>query len=394
MKRSTILIILASAILILAGITSYSLFFSGENASGDSILSSLFPGASDRGEVPPSAENETFNGSDTSNPLWQISEKPVSGAAAFDDEVLFIEKETGHVLQAFLASRETTRITNTTIPAIQEVVWSAEGDELILRYVDETNVEESPQSFYAKIIPGETGEGALEGKFLDADILSISPQDHDAKVFYIQETGGEASGVIAHFDGTNKRQIFSSPITEWLADWNSTGSIVLATKPSAEAAGFAYLLSQNGALLPLAQNIRGLTVNVNADRTHMLWSEGRDNAVFLQVYNLENDESLEVGIHTLPEKCAWAGTVAYCGVPEQIPAAKYPDAWYQGTVSFSDSVWRIDTEFGTADRIYNPRGAGIELDIIEPRVSEGGDYLVFTNKKDSTLWSLDLSAVE
>jgi len=33
---------------------------------------------------------------------------------------------------------------------------------------------------------------------------------------------------------------------------------------------------------------------------------------------------------------------------------------------------------------------GIELDITKPVISPDENYIIFVNKKDSTLWSLDL----
>ena len=73
---------------------------------------------------------------------------------------------------------------------------------------------------------------------------------------------------------------------------------------------------------------------------------------------------------------------AYCAIPPSVPRAEYPDAWYQGSVSFSDVFWKIDTATGAAFFLANPKefGAG-NIDAVNPFLSDDERYLFFTNKK-------------
>ena len=65
------------------------------------------------------------------------------------------------------------------------------------------------------------------------------------------------------------------------------------------------------------------------------------------------------------------------------------DLWYQGLISFSDSMWIIDTKTQTTNILINPIDVvGKEIDIIKPILSPDENYLFFVNKKDSTLWQL------
>ena len=55
-------------------------------------------------------------------------------------------------------------------------------------------------------------------------------------------------------------------------------------------------------------------------------------------------------LETLPEKCVWSkadASIFYCAVPENIPADNiYPDVWYQGLMSFSDAIWKVNIKTG------------------------------------------------
>ena len=76
----------------------------------------------------------------------------------------------------------------------------------------------------------------------------------------------------------------------------------------------------------------------------------------------------------------------YCGVPNLIPHLDYPDEWYQGIVSFNDSIWKVNISTGEISLLLEETNT----DIIKPFLSPNEDYFIFINKKDNTLWSFKL----
>jgi hypothetical protein len=79
-------------------------------------------------------------------------------------------------------------------------------------------------------------------------------------------------------------------------------------------------------------------------------------------------------------------------VPKSIDSNQYPDAWYQGEVSFSDAIWKIDPQTGNATLLVDPAtvSGGEEIDGIKLALDSGENYLFFVNKKDSYLWEFSL----
>jgi len=115
----------------------------------------------------------------------------------------------------------------------------------------------------------------------------------------------------------------------------------------------------------------------------------------LYLFNIKKGESKLLPFETLPEKCVWSNTnikVIYCAVPKAFPIGEtYPDSWYQGLVSFTDSIWMINTDTMAASLIFDiEKESGEQMDVIDVQLDKKDNYLFFTNKTDLTFWSLSL----
>jgi hypothetical protein len=126
-----------------------------------------------------------------------------------------------------------------------------------------------------------------------------------------------------------------------------------------------------------------------------LYSEVGPKGFYLKVYPFSGGSPVDTVVSTLPEKCVWSKNktdTVYCAVPEFIPENNSLDSWYKGLVSFSDEIWKIDTETGMGEMVRKLNDAvpgGIDATYL--MLSPKEDYLIFTNKKDYHLWSLHLT---
>jgi hypothetical protein len=149
-----------------------------------------------------------------------------------------------------------------------------------------------------------------------------------------------------------------------------------------------------GTKLKIMTDILGLTGLMSHDGTMVLASAAERRGIASATYSIKDKKLSTLSISTLSDKCAWSRSeknVAYCGVPTAVQNGVYPDDWYQGIVSFDDRLWMIDTETNEADLILDPSTeVGIDMDMIKIDTDASGAHLIFTNKKDSSLWVLDL----
>lgn len=311
--------------------------------------------------------------------------------------IRYIERGTGHIYETSTSTLEKTRISNTTAPKIYEAHFVNKGDNLILRGLIGSSDIISTQ--YASLVVSSTTEGeegenkTLEMKDLPIQIAQVAISPSKTQLFSIMDSG--VRGLLSKIDGGAQVGIFDTPYREWIASWPEERNIVLTTRASGFAPGFAYILNTSTkALTRVLGNIYGLTTLTSPDLSKILYSKSERGTFTLNYFNRTDSSSVELSFKTLPEKCIWSKKekgVLFCAIPENIAFSTYPDVWYQGLINFSDSVWKIDTNTGEARVIMNIQNeSGEVIDVINPYLSPNEDYLVFTNKIDLTLWGLQL----
>jgi hypothetical protein len=320
--------------------------------------------------------------------------KPVTPPTEFVPALKYVEKARGIIYQTFADKIDERKFSSTVIPKVYEAFLGNKGDSVIMRYLKtddktiQTFVGTSPKEFLGA---DSVGTNEIKGSFLPENISDISVSPDASKIFYLFDIGENAAGVTLSLQNNTKVQIFDSSFTEWLSFWPNDRMITLTTKPSANVPGFMYATNPDRKdLNKILGGINGLTTLTSPDGKMVLYG---DNNLSLKILNIESRNSNLLGVKTLPEKCVWNKTsdTIYCAVPKYIDRAFYPDSWYQGEISFSDEIWKIDVVSGNTTLISDPASIGEEeMDAIKLGLDDNQNYLFFVNKKDSYLWELDL----
>lgn len=320
---------------------------------------------------------------------------PTAPAVESVPAVRYTERSTGNIYQAFADKLDERKFSTTVVPRIVESFFGGNANFVIMRYLKSDG--RSIASFSGTLPEENTGQDSavgneLTGLFLPDGITDMNVSPDGLKIFYLLGVGENTVGVTSGMSGENKVQVFESSFNEWLPLWANNQTITLTTKASASVPGYMYVLN------PTTRNFRKVLGGINGLTTHtspsgnlVLWA---NNTLGLNIYNIETRETTTLPIRTLPEKCTWSrdSDTLYCSVPDSVNQSSYPDIWYKGEISFSDSLWRVDVGSNTAEIISTMFSAnGKEsLDNIKLALDEREDYLFFVNKKDSHLWQLSL----
>jgi hypothetical protein len=352
--------------------------------------------------------------------LRELSSMPVGGMEASTTAsttiVRWIDRGTGHIYQAYADNTAIDELSNTTVPMVAETYWNTAATAFIFRTLTEDS--DSITNFYAQLSPVSnttattTGSSTisntpyeLRGTSLPAGTLAIavSPAAGNLanQVFTLSNDGnGGANGYISNFDGTKKTTIFDTPLAELNVQWPAANTIALTTKGSDYGSGFLYFVNpKNGVFNKIIGGIRGLSTLVNADASEVVYARTSANGIGIttSIYNVKTGQSQNLPFNTMPEKCVWSTlqkTELYCAVPFSIPSADYPDAWYQGRVSLSDSIWEIDTTTGAVHQLVDLlKTSGTTIDAINLELGPNENFLYFMNKNDLSLWSFNLYAI-
>ncbi|MBU6370741.1 MAG: hypothetical protein KGH93_00950 [Patescibacteria group bacterium] len=407
-RRTAIIAIIAVAILIIGGLYLWYSGSSGNKQASATATSTANPfGAAPGNAAGTGANNAGISGGNAGTAkgrLVELSANPTSGSVFFatssnQDVLEYVDRATGNVYQYVAQTRtgQPVRLTNTTIPKIQQTVWSAAGQSAIYRYLNDAG-EIVSFSGTMQFASSSGGLGSIGGVFLVRNLVSLAADPAGKQVFGILEKddGSGSYGIVSNFDGTKRKEIVASPVSFWNVAWPAENTITMTTKPASEEYGYLYFLNpQTSAFTRILGGIAGLSTRVNSDASKVAYSASANGSVELSIYTVANGTMQDTGLATLADKCVWSAkskNILYCAVPQIIASDSYPDAWYQGTESFSDNIWTIDTDTGATTELYQiGKNENASIDAMNLVVSPDGNYLAFQNKNDLSEWVLDIN---
>ncbi len=336
--------------------------------------------------------------------LWQVEQTPIAGmtfSTSTPIQVQYVESSSGYVFDADPQTGAVVRLTDTLMPKIYQALFTG-GGHIIERSLDSSGAittfvgSISTSTLASTSTPNTsvatTSIGMLSGVSLQAGIRSIATDPESDQLFYITSGPNGVSGVRSEWDGTKQKTIFTSPLSQWRPTWLADGRIIVLQAPADDLTGYAYVLQSNGTL-SLVVSGPGLTVLPRASSPALLYGESSGNGLALFAQTSPSASAVQLPIHTLADKCVWApgaALIAYCAVPQIAPTGNFLDNWYRGAVHTADVWWQVDVSAGTAQIIYTP-DASMALDVEDPVIDAGGNYIAFINGADQSLWVLRIT---
>lgn len=336
----------------------------------------------------------------------RIAVGPIAGAIFYEAtntgpwNIRFVERETGNIFESGTSTTATRRLTNTTIPRIQNALWSPVGDMVAVQYLRDDG--ETIETFLAKVpaqpaqeegVPERPNEQVLEGVILPPNIFTLSWNPSGKGLFSIIPDKNGSIAFITNSITRSTKSAFSSPLHEWRAFF-SNGRVLLSTKASRDVRGFSYTIAESGGeMKKVLGDHLALATLPNSTLSKILYSSLVNGQMMLSVLDVKTLSSTALGIATLAEKCVWAidDVTVYCGVPIAISDTT-PDAWYQGLLSFGDTLWKIDTTNNISEILVDTSAyVDSGIDIIAPTVDNTQSHILLIDKKTGALWILRLA---
>lgn len=317
--------------------------------------------------------------------LYQLTLKPVAGysfvnTTSSSTQILYAERGTGHIYQIDIAGGQETRLLQKTFVAINHAYFAQDGSAVVLigdsdtgtvAYLEEIDQSNTPHEF-----PG------------NAENIAFMP---GREVRYTITNQNGTAGYSYDLDTAETDELFGIPLKDVTVLWGSDETLVYnRTAPALK--GSLYRVSGNilshagstGISYSAFSNssFAGLQVETSA--------HPQSGNLVSKVSGLANTNEVSLGVSALPEKCAFdtlSMTVLWCASPIGLITPETYANWYKGLTSFNDFLWRIDLETGTAvetDNLF--RTSNREIDVIDMVTDPSGEYLLFKNKNDDSLW--------
>ncbi len=354
--------------------------------------------------------NDTSNSDNTSTTtpgvipkLRHISTSPVAGYDFVTTKngysIWYVDRATGNVFKTATSTLDVTRVTNTTIPKVYEAYIGAGGSNIVLRTLNETTG--GIQTFIGspkakKGVSATSTDNTLElAGIFTSDALSMISMAPSKDTFFGITGSGSGIGNIYSF-AAKSTNIFSNPLKKWIPQWVNASTILMTSAPSAKTQNIAYFLNPTTKAFTKALSPRnGLVASASPSASHVLYSENKGNRLLFGVLDVKTGSETTLAAATIPDKCGWSSTdttLAYCGVPKSGVDGVFPDDWYQGKIQFNDEIRSIDAKTLQITTLTDnlEQQAGAAIDVVNVKVSSDNKYLLFTNKRDLSLWMLEI----
>jgi hypothetical protein len=354
--------------------------------------------------------------------LRRLSDTPVGGATvetiSTTTFVRWIDRGRGNIYEASNINSNITILSNTILPKVYESIWNKNMNTFVALSLSEstnrvTTLYSTLQPRFASTVQKKNTNSTstiqnapdttvtpyeLKGTKLPDNVISVSESPKKDKAIIVIKEGKNGVGYIATFDGKKMTKLFSTPLTEISVEWPEENTIAIHTSAGSNIGGFLYFINaKTGFMRKILGPLPGLSTKVSHDAKNVIVSvTGDEKNLRSAIYNVTTGKTVDILVNTLAEKCVWSRAFvedAYCSVPSQIDQGSYPDDWYKGNVRFSDKIWQINSKTGTINMISNLLNqADRIIDGINLKLDDKDKYLIFMNKNDLTLWSLELAS--
>jgi len=306
--------------------------------------------------------------------------------------IYFWDRKTGHIYENMASTTDIGKISNYTLTGAEDVSF-VDNTSIISRKLDDDN--ETIITQYLKLIK-DTSTSTIYNTLvkninIDADNISISPITK--RIFYfIRNTG---NGVLSNIDGVVRTSVINTTVSEWLPQYVNKTIVSLTTKPSAYFKGYLFFLNPDGNSKNtyIIGEKYGFNTLTSPNGNKVIYNEIINNTLETFIYDIKTKSNTYLSQSTIVDKCVWSNDSKkiFCGIPQKLYQAAYPDAWYKNEIEFSDNIWSIDGETGQfsvvvplQDQVLKP------IDVYKIKISNTNKYLIFQDKNTLNLWKFEI----
>lgn len=368
-------------------------------------------------ETPQIPESSTYE----APVLRQISFEPISGYTTFSitststetylnseglqltrdylatsTAVRFQERATGHVYDVFEFALAPLKVTKETIQKVYSSIFS-NNINIFLSETLTSNNEQVKTTF--NIIRHSTSTGdVLAQSDISTAVTNFVYNKFSNKLVYSLKQNGVSNIYTSNIDKTSEKIVKTLYFNDFLLDPINATDVVITTKPSKNNVGYSYILNTaTGSFTKILGDIPGLLVKVSPDEKHYLYLTAEQTRPTTRIYDEVNKTTNLITINTIPEKCVFSDTNSddlYCfGAPTYKPG-EYPDDWYKGKIFNSEFLYKINLTNNYVQQLYSFEDSKLTFDVLNPQISVKDGFILFENKYDLTLWSLNLERLK
>lgn len=404
-QKNILYVVGAFVCVIFLGYLIYVIFFKGEavpegyvNVNGELVNISELPRVNENANQPKEAiknvnrptlpeVSEVARGGNTL--VRELTSDPVFGTATIGEFTYYYDPLTGKFYRITPAGEKIELGGGVVYKGAVNVVWSPTGSEAVIEFLDGSNILYNFNTKTQATLPKEVREVEFSSKGEKIGFEYVTDNPETSFIGVAKPNGSEIKNVQMLGDKQNSVDINWSPTSEVLATYreNSSGN--------SQNVFFVGLEQENFKALQVEG--RGFAGRWSDDGERMLYSVYNGETDFnptLWVANSRGDRTgtgkVNTGLATWADKCAIAGSTAYCAAPTSLPSG----SGLARELSYDrpDNFWKINLDTGSKTLLANPvqRDGSGSFSAGRVMVSANEDYLYFTDQNTSRLNSIKL----
>ena len=317
----------------------------------------------------------------------------ISQRRATSTSLLFVDRTTGYIYEYLYKALKLHQVSNTRVSGVYDAIFFGNGSLVVFRLYDEDRGFIISSLYKVPITAINADPTSLE-KITDLpnNITSISASTNGRFLSYLVKTERGSTLYTVRTDTPSFSPTQTNlPFSEWTLSYG--GSILYITqKASAFFPGYTVEAFTGRRII---SDKTGLVSLGSSDEVNLVASMNSKKGILSFLFNKKTGTTTILPIKTIASKCVFEKSYpsVICGVPSLIPRSSYgmPDDWYQGSVTFSDTLYRFSNEGSGGGVIIDlKKETGENLDIIKLNTSTSDSFLSFINKKDGSLWLANL----
>jgi hypothetical protein len=302
------------------------------------------------------------------------------------------DRKTGRIYENMASTTDLNMISNYTLIGAEEAYFIDNSSVITRKLQDDNETIKTSFLKLAKDFSTSTTYSTAE-KNINIPVGNISLSLPEKKIFYFSK--GTGKGMLSSIDGSVKSNIITTTLSEWLPQYVNKSLIALTTKPSAYFKGYLFFLNTNGTGKNdyILGEKYGFNTLISPDGKKVIYSEIINDTLETFIYDVKSKTSTYLTQSTIVDKCTWSkdSKTVYCGIPQKLYQAPYPDAWYNNDTSFSDNIWSINALTGKFSLVIALQDLVLSpIDVYKISVSDDGKYMLFQDKISLTLWKYNL----
>ncbi|TAJ13009.1 hypothetical protein EPO56_03550 [Patescibacteria group bacterium] len=370
----------------------------GEGVDADDFFSALFPFGQNNPVKNSTPTPQTLDNQESPviTKLRKVSGRPTSGAWFAGDgstttpiTIRFSERATGHIFETPTDTYSEIRISNTTVPQIQ-LIMPFSDTSFVMRTLSDSS---SISNFLSELNPSASVQSITSSSLKPFDHIALQKNNDVAVAVTKTASGSRVESV--DLKKNSASTILVSTISSWIPQIGGKKYFV-QTAPSSGVLGYLYEIGAGGVLKRVVGDTPGLMSLPSPTGLYVLYSSVTGSDVSLFMLDTKSQLTYRAPLGALTDKCAWKTETppeVVCAISDPVQNVNLPDDWFLGAIPLNDSMWLIRPIDGIAYAFGKLEiDAGTPIDVISMSISSDGNYALFTNKNDLSVWALKLSA--